>query len=64
NIDQLQHFMQKYVDDVLALYDNGIFNKTNEHPDGRSIRVILVAVFCNPPAMCHVCGFWNHFKEE
>ncbi|KAG1836493.1 hypothetical protein C8R48DRAFT_782935 [Suillus tomentosus] len=34
NIDQLQHFMKNYIDDVLALYDNGIFNKTPENPDG------------------------------
>lgn len=64
NSDQLQHFMKNYVDDLLELYDNGIFVKTPEHPNGRRIRVILVAVCCDHPAMCKVCGFGNHSKEE
>ncbi len=31
---------------------------------GRRIRVVLVAVCCDHPAMCKMCGFGDHRKEE
>ncbi|KAG1861529.1 hypothetical protein DFJ58DRAFT_839673 [Suillus subalutaceus] len=50
--DQLQFFMKDYVDDLLWLYDEGIIIKTSKYPEGRCVRVILVAVCCDNPAMC------------
>ncbi|KAG1851633.1 hypothetical protein DFJ58DRAFT_842116 [Suillus subalutaceus] len=64
NSDQLQHFMKNYIDDLLKLYDDGILIKTPGYPSGRRIRVILVAVCCDHPTMCKVCGFGGHSKEE
>ncbi|KAI0038536.1 hypothetical protein FA95DRAFT_1505463 [Auriscalpium vulgare] len=62
--DELQVFMANYVTDLLKLYDEGIFIKTPLYPAGCRIRVILVAVCCDHPAMCRVCGFGDHRKEE
>ncbi|KAG0694055.1 hypothetical protein DFH29DRAFT_764462, partial [Suillus ampliporus] len=60
NLDQLQHFMKNYIDDLLKLYDDGILIKTPGYPSGRQIRVILVAVCCDHPAMCKVSSFGGH----
>ncbi|KAG2063843.1 hypothetical protein BDR04DRAFT_945156, partial [Suillus decipiens] len=62
--DQLQFFMKDYVDDLLQLYDGGIIIKTSKYPEGQRVRVILVAVCCDHPAMCKVCVFGNHSKKE
>ncbi|KAI0038184.1 hypothetical protein FA95DRAFT_1505991 [Auriscalpium vulgare] len=61
--DELQLFMANYVTNLLKLYDEGIFIKTPLIA-GRRIRVALVAVCCDHPAMCRVCGFGDHRKEE
>ncbi|KAG2344684.1 hypothetical protein BDR05DRAFT_838504, partial [Suillus weaverae] len=57
NADELQFFMKNYIDDLLWLYDDGIFIKTESYPEGCHVRVILVVVCCDHPAMCKVCGF-------
>ena len=31
---------------------------------GQRVRVVLVAVCCDHPALCKVCGFGDHNKEE
>jgi hypothetical protein len=62
--DELQFVMKDYVDDLLELYDKGILIQTPAFPQGRRVRVILVAVCCDHPAMCRVCGFGEHRKEE
>ncbi|GJE84480.1 hypothetical protein PsYK624_005560 [Phanerochaete sordida] len=64
--DDLQHFMAAFVTDLLMLYDTGIIVKTANYPEGRRVRLILIAVCCDHPAMCRLCGFGdsgsgNHF---
>jgi hypothetical protein len=44
------------------IYVSGIMLMT--YFSGRRVRVILVAVCCDHPAMCKVCGFGNHSKKE
>ncbi|KAA1479913.1 hypothetical protein DENSPDRAFT_789672 [Dentipellis sp. KUC8613] len=62
--DELQYFMKNLVDDLIRLYEDGIFVKTPLYPQGQRIRVALIAVCCDHPAMCKVCGFGDHRKEE
>lgn len=65
--------MAAFVTDLLKLYDNevlvktancfeGAFSSCNLHARLTSVidhlvRVILVVICCDHPAMCHVCGF-------
>ncbi|KAI0790156.1 hypothetical protein BC629DRAFT_1593292 [Irpex lacteus] len=60
NADQLQQFNKAFVSDLLDLYENGMIVKTPTCPEGRLVRVILVAVCCDHPAMCRMCGFGDH----
>ncbi|KAJ7703334.1 hypothetical protein B0H17DRAFT_1194520 [Mycena rosella] len=46
------------------LYDDGIFVRTPKYPNGRRVRVILVAVCCDHPAMCKVGGFSDHKSSD
>ncbi|KAG2133009.1 hypothetical protein DEU56DRAFT_914034 [Suillus clintonianus] len=48
--DELQFFMKNYVDNLISLYENGIVVKMPNYPNGRRVRMILVAV-C---ALCHI----------
>ncbi|KAJ7470860.1 hypothetical protein FB451DRAFT_1472522 [Mycena latifolia] len=48
------------VTDLLMLYDDGILVKTPKYPHGRRVRVILVAICCDHPAMCKMGGFSDH----
>ncbi|EKM61709.1 uncharacterized protein PHACADRAFT_82310 [Phanerochaete carnosa HHB-10118-sp] len=47
--DELQHFMAAFITDLLKLYDERIVVKTAGCP--------IVAVCCDHPAMCRLCGF-------
>jgi hypothetical protein len=74
--DQLQNHLKIVVDDLLELYEHGIVVKTPEHPNGKSfgnstfvspdfisgirVRVALVAIIADHPAMCKICGFADH----
>ncbi|KAG1817260.1 uncharacterized protein BJ212DRAFT_1270478, partial [Suillus subaureus] len=63
--DELQFFMKNYIDNLISLYENRIMVKTPNYPSGMSsICMILVAVCCDHPALCKVCGFGGHRKEE
>ncbi|RDX49847.1 hypothetical protein OH76DRAFT_1350092 [Lentinus brumalis] len=62
--DELTFFMKSLVDDLIRLYDEGIVIKTKDYPQGRRVRVILVGVCCDHPAMCKVGGFADHSKAE
>ncbi|KAJ7744275.1 hypothetical protein DFH07DRAFT_925148 [Mycena maculata] len=42
------------------LYEEGILVETPEHPDGIRVRVALVAIIADHPAMCKLCGFADH----
>ncbi|PSR70650.1 hypothetical protein PHLCEN_2v13455 [Hermanssonia centrifuga] len=58
--EELQYFMKLFVDDLLMLYDHGIVAQTNAYPEGRRVRVTLIAVCCDHPALCRLCGFADH----
>ncbi|KIJ09290.1 hypothetical protein PAXINDRAFT_87674, partial [Paxillus involutus ATCC 200175] len=57
---QLQNYMKLVVDDLLNLYENGVIYHTPGHPQGRKVRVVLLGVICDHPAMCKMCGFADH----
>ncbi|KAJ7736047.1 hypothetical protein DFH07DRAFT_967007 [Mycena maculata] len=50
--DQLQNHLKILVDDLIMLYEEGILVETPEHPDGIRVRVALVAIIADHPAMC------------
>lgn len=62
--DEIQGFQRRFVTDLVNLYDNGIVIKTPLYPEGRRVRVALVAVCCDHPAMCRISGFADHRKES
>ncbi|KAH9917859.1 hypothetical protein B0H21DRAFT_827671 [Amylocystis lapponica] len=62
--DELQHFMKEYITDLLQLYNEGIILKTPLFPQGRRVRVILLAVCCDHPALCRMAGFGDHNTKE
>ncbi|KAG1751089.1 hypothetical protein EDB19DRAFT_1271823 [Suillus lakei] len=57
---QLQNYMRLVVDDLLQLYDEGIIYHTPAYPQGRRVRVVLLGVVCDHPAMCKLSGFADH----
>ncbi|THH29183.1 hypothetical protein EUX98_g5001, partial [Antrodiella citrinella] len=62
--DELQFFMRAFVCDLLQMYDHGILVKTPAFPEGRRVRVVLVAVCCDHPALCRMCGFADHASKK
>ncbi|KAF7368195.1 hypothetical protein MVEN_00139100 [Mycena venus] len=57
NADQLQHPLKLIVDDLIELYENGVIITTPEYPEGILVRVALVGIIADHPAMCKLCGF-------
>lgn len=71
--------MAVFVDDLLLLFDHGVVIKTPGFPDGmwchsnqhiythaytgRRVRLVLIAVCCDHPALCRVCGFADHMTK-
>ncbi|KAJ7712854.1 hypothetical protein B0H16DRAFT_1811810 [Mycena metata] len=62
--DEFQRGMAATVADLLMLYDEGIFVKTPKYPQGRRVRIILIAVCCDHPAMCVCGGFSDHRSKK
>ena len=48
------------VNELLRLWLHGIYVKTPKYPDGRLVRIILVAVVCDKPAAHKLGGFGSH----
>ncbi|KAG2742653.1 hypothetical protein P692DRAFT_20879248 [Suillus brevipes Sb2] len=57
---QLQNYMKFIMDDLLKLYNDGIIFHTPAYPQGRRVRLILLGVVCDHPAMCKLSGFADH----
>lgn len=55
--EQLQEHLVLPVNDLIDLYERGIRVYSPGHPEGRLVRVVLIAVICDHPALCRVCGF-------
>ncbi|KAJ7305462.1 hypothetical protein DFH08DRAFT_825153 [Mycena albidolilacea] len=62
--EQLQHYLKIVVDDLIMLYDHGIIINPPEHPNGIRLRVALIAIIADHPAMCKLCGFADHRHNE
>ncbi|KIN97963.1 hypothetical protein M404DRAFT_31780 [Pisolithus tinctorius Marx 270] len=58
--DQVQCFLRPIVSDLLRLWKYGIKIPTESQPEGRLIRVALVAVVCDKPAAHKIGGFASH----
>lgn len=56
--------MEIFVDDFIMLYRDGILVKTVRSPAGRLVRVVLVVVCCDHPAMCKLGGFPDHGSKR
>nr|GAT56532.1 predicted protein [Mycena chlorophos] len=61
---QLQNYLALVVDDLLDLYQNGIVVYTREYPDGIRVRVALVAIIADHPAMCKVGYVGSDFDDS
>jgi hypothetical protein len=80
NAEELQHALKVVVDDLLELYNHGIRISTPQYPDGnllpptgpfaqisaigRLVKVILLAIVCDHPAMCKMGGFSDHSHNQ
>lgn len=62
--EQKQKFIYDHVTDLLRLYDEGVVIKTPLFPNGRRVRVVLIAVCCDHPELCRMCGFADHNTKE
>ncbi|KZT20160.1 hypothetical protein NEOLEDRAFT_1076255, partial [Neolentinus lepideus HHB14362 ss-1] len=63
--EQLQSYLKFVTNDLIKLYEKGVRVKTAHYPDGEySIRAFLLAVVCDHPAMCKVCGFGDHAHNQ
>lgn len=63
--DQLQQYLKHIVDDLLMLYNDGILVPDQSHASGfRRLRVALIGLICDHPAMCKVCGFADKNHNE
>ena len=56
-------YLSRLVEDLNSLYKEVSFRNTSSLSSVSSIRGILVAVMCDLPATCKVCGFAN-FKAK
>ncbi|KAJ7598689.1 hypothetical protein C8J56DRAFT_708797, partial [Mycena floridula] len=60
NAEQLQSYLERFVEDLLMLYNAGKSYITPNSPEGRLARLAVLAVVCDHPAMCKMCGFGDH----
>lgn len=58
--DEVQRYLRPIVSDLLRLWKYGIKVPTESQPEGRLVRVILVAVVCDKPAAHKIGGFASH----
>ncbi|KZT18076.1 hypothetical protein NEOLEDRAFT_1081034 [Neolentinus lepideus HHB14362 ss-1] len=62
--DEIQRFLRPIVSDLIRLWRDGIRIATPECPEGRLVRVILVAVVCDKPAAHKLAGFGSHSHTQ
>lgn len=58
--DQVQGYLKVLIDELLRLWQEGVVIKTPSCPQGRRVRVVLVAVVCDKPAAHKLGGFGSH----
>ncbi|CAK5262381.1 unnamed protein product [Mycena citricolor] len=57
---QLQNYSKIIVDDLIKLYEDGITVTVLGFPNGFRVRVALISIIADHPAMCKICGFADH----
>lgn len=60
DVDQVHHYMVPAVNELLRLWAEGVIIITPKYPEGRLVRVALVAVVCDKPAAHKLGGFGSH----
>ncbi|KAF7363429.1 hypothetical protein MSAN_00998700 [Mycena sanguinolenta] len=60
NPDQCQRFLRPLINELLRLWKHGVIIATPKYPQGRLVRVALVAVVCDKPAAHKLGGFGSH----
>ncbi|KAJ6528999.1 hypothetical protein B0H19DRAFT_968612 [Mycena capillaripes] len=58
--DQCQRFLRPIINKLLRLWKDGVVIVTPKYPQGRLVRVALVAVVCDKPAAHKFGGFGSH----
>ncbi|EIW86727.1 hypothetical protein CONPUDRAFT_45752 [Coniophora puteana RWD-64-598 SS2] len=58
--DQVQRYLRPVISDLLRLWRDGIMIPTESCPQGRLVRVVLVAAVCDKPAAHKIGGFGAH----
>ncbi|THU81926.1 hypothetical protein K435DRAFT_692588, partial [Dendrothele bispora CBS 962.96] len=58
--DQVQRYMRPFINELLTLWKDGIRIVTPQYPQGRLVRVALVALVCDKPAAHKLGGFGSH----
>ena len=58
--DQVQRYLRPIISDLLRLWKHGIKISTPSCPNGRLVRVILIAIVCDKPAAHKLAGFASH----
>lgn len=60
NPDKIQKFLHFIVNNLLRLWEHGITIVTPRYPNGRLVRVALVAIVCDKPAAHKLAGYASH----
>lgn len=60
DMDQVHRYMRVLVNELLKLWQEGILVRTPRHPEGRLVRIALVAICCDKPAAHKLGGFGAH----
>lgn len=58
--DQCQRFLQLLINELLRLWQGGVRIVTPKYPQGRLVRLALVAVVCDKPAAHKIGGSGSH----
>lgn len=64
-LSQLNHFLAPLVDDLLGLWYEGVYlSKTATRATGRLVRVALIPLICDLPALRKSAGFAGHSSSD
>ncbi len=60
NYDQVQRYLRVLVNELIRLWQDGVMIQTPQFPDGRLVRITLVALVCDKPVAHKLAGFSSH----
>ncbi|RDX39658.1 hypothetical protein OH76DRAFT_1328342, partial [Lentinus brumalis] len=63
NVHQLNHILRPLVDELLEMWDPGIFLSTPLYPTGRRVRAALIPIIADLPALRKTTGFASHSAD-